>query len=678
MIYFPNNNLLNTIMRPDPCQLVRTSAVVLLTFSLFGCGGGGGSSATTTAPGPVAESPLLVNASNARTASVLAFGMGGVALALGQLAVDWTAQADRSATLSFSRACADGGTASATLADRDGDHHASAGDQLTVTLAGCYLKELDDTMDGTVTVALTAPGASQQRAGVVTFTGFKVRGSSPSQEITGAVRFDYSAGRLSKVLHAYSDTQPFGITFSDAAKSSSETVTALDVLHETRPDTVRATTTMRLHLASNLLGGSVDLATPTPWSAWFDTYPDAGESSVTGAGNSKASLRARAARSSFDVLLAGAPVDQYPADGMGVLWTGAPWLPAVAAAGHYATAQIGEVTDFRSLLQPDPAQFVPHGTLQFIYSRPLDPLSITGATFIQTSGASNTLPADIPATVTVDGGLVTATPSTQLVPGAGYELRFSGGYGLSIHDTGGNMLSIPSFAGTVVQTVGASLVAGGAPVLLGSSATLVLDAGGSTANGTPVASTHWRQLSGPQLSFSDPNAARVTVAPAGATNGTAVVELEVANAAGDVDRKQISLTVAGDIAQAFVITASKNGAPMTVATNFDPSAGGYVTASQGNTVLDVLLSPQRFLAGLTGGQTWQTGLQLTYGRGNTSGVTGSGWLGCIGSSGSFSVLDYALDASGNVTRLALDVDDTCDTTVTRASIRYHSTLPVRQ
>lgn len=476
-------------MRPNSTLLARTSAALLLSSTLFGCGGGGGGSSTssTPAPPPVAESPLLITSSNAQAASVLAFGFGGVALAMGQLAVDWTARVDSSATLSFSGACADGGTATATLADKDGDHHASAGDQVTITLEGCYLKELDDTMDGKVNVMLTAPGASQQRAGLVTFTGFKVRGASPSQEITGAVRFDYSASRLSKIVHVYSDTQPFGITFSDPTKSATDTATALDALHETRLDTVRATTTMRLHLASSLLGGSVDVATATPWSAWFDTYPDAGETSVAGANNSKASLRAAGGMPSFDVLLGATAVDKYSADGMGVLWTGAPWLPAVAGAGHYNTVTTGTSNDFRQLLQPDPAQFLPNGALQFVYSRPLDPLSITSATFIPAGGASPAGASDIPATLTVEGGLVTAKPASQLLPGGGYELRFFGGFGSLMHDTGGNTLWLPTFTGTVVQTVGASLVANAAPVLLGSTATLVLDASGSTANGAPVA-----------------------------------------------------------------------------------------------------------------------------------------------------------------------------------------------
>jgi hypothetical protein len=80
------------------------------------------------------------------------------------------------------------------------------------------------------------------------------------------------------------------------------------------------------------------------------------------------------------------------------------------------------------------------------------------------------------------------------------------------------------------------------------------------------------------------------------------------------------------------------------------------------------------------GVQWQSGLTLTYGSGSTNGVIGPGLTGCPGSAntGSFSILDYALDADGNLARLAMDFDDTCGGTVTQGSVRYHSALPIRQ
>jgi len=613
----------------------------------------------------------------------MAFGYGALAVTMGQLAVDWTAQAEAGSMQSFSKACPGGGTVSGGLIDRDGDHRASAGDQITVNLVGCYLKELDDTMDGIVSVTLGAPTGSQQRAGVVSLNSLTVRGSSPTQEMQGAIRFDYSVSPLSKLLHVYSDTQPFALRLSDKTRSATETVTVFDALHETRADTVRATTTMRFHVASDLLTGSFDVATVTPWAAWFDTYPDAGELSVTGANGSKVALRVRnAASTAADVLVNGTAVDNLSLDGLGVLWTGAPWLPQVASAGQY-TVGYSTTNGFRTLLQPDPAAFLPNGSLQWLYSRPLNPASITSATFIQTgsqpNGPANQMFTPVPAKVSVEGGLLTLTPSTQLLPGVPYQLQLTMNAAGEIVDTAGNSLPRPTFAGTVLQTVSANMVVSGAPLLLGSKATLILDANGSSANGAP-ASIHWRQLSGPALNFSDANAGRIEVSPAAIANGTAVVELAASNHAGDVDRRTLAITVAADLTQSLVLSYRAMNEPYKIVTNFDPSTtSAYANVWQSNTVLDVLIGTQRFLGGLNGGQTWQAGLTLPYGNNPSGGVSGSGWLGCasVGNTGTVKILEFALDASGKLDRLALDFDDTCGLNYTQGSIRYHSALPVR-
>jgi len=665
-------------------RFIRASFALSLSVALVACGGGGGgadagSSGTAPVQAPPISAPLLLTAANSQDASELAFGYGALAVTMGQLAVDWTARTESSGTRSFNTSCTGGGSASGVLTDSDGDGRAGPGERVTVTLTGCYVKELDDTMDGSVTITFTAPAANQQRAGIITFGDFKVKGTNPSQEIVGALRFDYSDGRLSKFLHVASDAQPFGMRISDGTKTATETLTALDAQHQTGLDTMRATTSMRFNLASTLLGGTLAMTTGTPWSSWFDTYPDAGQLDIAGASGSKVALRARVGDSSADVLLGNAIVHVASIEGPDVLWTGAPWLPQVAAADHYATRS-AYAHPFSVLSQPDPAMFLPSGALTWLYSHPIDATSITSAKFAQRSGPVNTMFEEVPATVTVEGGLLTISPTRQLQPGIDYELQIvSPGWRLS--DTAGATLEVPTFFGTVERTVSASLVSAAPPLLLGADATLVLDSSGSTANGVPVASTHWRQLSGPALSFSDPTAARVTITPAASSNGTAVVEVAVANAAGDVDRKTISLTVAADQTESLVLAYRVASGPLVIAAGTDPGyAGSYARRVQQNNVLDVLMGTQRFILGSMTPRTWMSGLTLTYtGNTNTTADATPGWVGCMATihTGTVSILDYAQDADGNLERLALDFDDTCDTTVTRGSIRYRSTMPVR-
>jgi len=682
-------------MRVPSCRFIRASFALSLSVALVACGGGGGastSSSSGTAPpvqAPPISAPLLLTSTNAGDASGLAFAYGALAVTMGQLAVDWTARAESSGTRSFNTSCTGGGSASGILTDSDGDGRAGPGEHVTVTLTGCYVKELDDTMDGSVTITLTTPAANQQRAGIVTFGGFKSGDANLSLEIIGALRFDYSAGHLSKFLHVGSDAQSFGMRVSDGTKTTTDTLTALDAQHETRLDTMRATTSMRFNLDSTLLGGTLAVTTGTPWTSWFDAYPDAGQLDLAGASGSKAGLRARAGDSTADVLLGNAVAHVTSIEGPDVLWTGAPWLPQVAAADHFATKRSFDFP-FSVLRQPDPATFLPNGTLTWLYSRPIDATSITSATFVQRSGPVNTTIEEVPATVTVEGGLLTIAPTRQLQPGIDYELQLSSP-SRSLSDKTGATLEFPWFAGTVARTISASVIPAAPPLLLGADATLVLDASGSTANGVPVASTHWRQLSGPALSFSDPTAARVTVAPATRSNGTAVVELEVANAAGDVDRKTISLTVAADQTQSLVLSYRIASQPLIIAAGSDPDqSGSYARRLPDRNVLDIMMGfrqvqqrevLQRIILGTAEPVIWRSGLKLTYsGNGNTPADAAGGWMGCVSTNhtGTVTFLDYAQDAEGNLERLALDFDDTCETTtVTQGSIRYHSAIPIR-
>lgn len=679
-------------MFPMPRYALRSAAALMVASTLFACGGGGGGGSGDTVqpapppapapPPPNVMAPLTVTSANAQGAAIVGLGYGAIALGGGKMAVDWIERAERSAASPFTDACGNGGSATATLADRDGDRRAGAGDQVTVIFTGCYVKELDDSFSGTVTIQLTAPAASQQRAGTVTFAGFGATTGDGRQDLAGTLRFAYSSNRLSKLFHVYSDAQPFQSTLSDGTRSFTDAVTALDVQHEARLDTARTTTSMRFHVASALLGGTLDVSTTTPWGAWFDSYPDRGELSIAGANGSKAGLRASPRNDQFDILLGSSVITGLSAEGTEMMWTGAPWVPQSGSGARYVS-QLSSTVGFRQLIQPAASEkLLPNGSLLWAYSRPLDPFSITKAVFVQTSSKRGNAYVNVPAKITVEGAILTVTPTTQLELGAGYRLLFSDSIHATMGNTAGQSLPVPEFSGEVAETVKASLTAGAPALLYGTDATLALDASASSANGAAVSSIVWRQLSGPALTLAGANGPRVTLSPASASNGVAVVELEVANATGDIDRQQISVKVVADISQAFLISYRTGNGPLTIFSSVNlASADGYVRSFSSNTVLDVIAhetATMRFLIGLAAGQTLRAGLKLDYGTGNASGVSGPGWIGCAGSTGSFSILDYAVDDAGNVLRLALDFDDLCGGAATQGSIRYRSTMAPRQ
>ena len=682
-------------MRQDPQKVHQTSrfscpaitATLLLASLLSACGGGGGGSNSSSVTPPVtppvtpqansADTALLLNAINADAAPTLVLAYGATPLAVAQMVIDWSARVSTSATIP--KTCGNGGSQTAAFIDADGNGRVSAGDKLSVTYVNCRAKELDGVLDGTMNIVFTAPLAQQQLAGIISFMpGFGDRTETPRQGILGSVRFDYTSGVISRLLHVYSDTQPFIMAFSDASATKNDTITGLDVQHELRLDTARASTSIRLHLASNLLGGSLDVSTRTPLSSWFDSYADAGELVLSGASNSKASLRVNASnRNLFESLLGDTVIRAQDSLDVGLLWSSGNWLPGNKPNLDYYEIKPVLATDFKLLVPPDVNNMAPSGSLSWAYSRPLDTTSVTDALF-QGQGADA---GNIEARISYNGAIVTVTPSSQLKAGAIYDVRLNAKTYAPVRDTAGNTLPTPRVNVNVAQSISAAISTGGmAPLLLGPAGTLTLDASASSANGGPVSGTRWRQVSGPSLTMDNPNAARVTLSSAAPSRGLAVIALDATNAAGEKDTRQISIDVLSDLSQALVYSSRTGNGELevdsTARTEFTPNTL-YVAST--NTLQ--LLSPARinvFQIAIPG-VTWQSGLTFTYGAGNTSGAQGTAKVGCFGvNTGTVRMLDFALDGDGKLARAAIDYDDNCNGIVTQASIRYRSDMPLRK
>lgn len=674
---------------------VASAIVIALLAMLAGCGGGGGSSgdggggSTPTPPGAATgDAALALNTGNAVQVGQEAFQVGGLTLSLAQLAVDWAAVADAASGASVTSTCALGGSLTVTLLDRDANQRVSAGDQLAVTLTNCYVKPLEDSFTGTVTVDIVAPAAAQQQAGTITFgPQFDLATSSnPTIRLSGSLRYDYATDRLARAVHVASTSQAFTISATSGSATVSEVITQVNATRTTRRDTARAATALHLHLASDVLGGAIDVSTSTPWSSWFDSYPDAGELTVTGANGQSVRVRTSATgASALDVLLAGSIAGQLQVSEATTpyLWSGTGWYTASGNALGYAT-QSASAIGFRALSeQTTPAALSPQpGPLTWSYSRPLASGTLASANFIPTtSGVNQTGNAvPVPATVTIEGALLTITPTTQLVPGVNYYLQLDNGAIAPIADTEGHTLARPTLSANVSLTIVASAKISGTALLFGSSATLSLDASASTAPGSTIAGTHWSQVSGPVLTIADADAPVASVSTAsGSGNGQAVMEVEVRNGAGDTDRKQLTFPVVSDPTQTLVMTYRVGNASTTVAIA-DPANGApYLRYFPSSNAID-MIAGARLLAALPSGTAWLAGLDVNYGAGGTPGVSAV-WVPpgstCPNATGHLKVLDFATDASSTVVRVAIDFEETCAGVVTEGSIRFGTNLPLR-
>ncbi|MBB5610183.1 MULTISPECIES: PKD domain-containing protein [unclassified Janthinobacterium] len=681
-----------------PSRFVRPALPLSLIFAaiLTACGGGGGGASDPAFPGapppqppqpPVtppasnANTPLLLSSSNASSAPPQALGYGIVPLGMAQNVVDWSAGFSDSATLP--KACSNGGSQSATFTDADGSHNVSAGDKLSVTYVNCYLKEVDVVLDGTINVAYATPPNGQQLSGSISFApGFAESSGGARQNLSGNVRFDYASGDLSKLLHTYSDAQAlvFSVTDSVSKTVKSDTITVLDAQHELRIDTARATTSLRYHLASEILGGSLDVSTVTPWSSWFDTLPDAGELLLTGASDSKAGLRVRpvADSSELDVVLGATPLTSIPAAAVSYLWSSGAWLPQNAGLAKYDIKPATQ-SGLSLLIAPDLTNVTPGtGSLSWVYSRPLQTLPVGNVFFRPQDGSFGTIAAN----VSYKGAILIVRPATQFVPGVNYQLSFDDSATYPLRDVTGNSISSPGGLVQVKQSIRAVIgTNNAAPLLLGSGASLTLDANASSANGQPVSSIRWRQLSGPTLTLDSTTAPRITVTGPASSKGVSTIELQVTNAAGETDTQQLAIQVLTDFSQALLYTYRIGKGELVIESDASATEFAYARYYTDNTT-EIMSSRERnFLITLPASQTWQTGLTASYGPGNTSGVTGYGWVGeddCKGkSTGTFVVREYVFDSSGSPASIAIDVDDNCAGVTTQASIRYRSKVPVR-
>ncbi|WP_144006552.1 Ig-like domain-containing protein [Pelomonas sp. KK5] len=679
----------------------KPGTVLAIALLLGGCGGGGGSGSAPDEPAPTSASsrPLAMTATTASASAAVGMTYATVAMGLGQQALDWTAEAEAAAGLSITSPCPGGGSRSLVLADRDGNRRASPGDQLSVTLNNCYLPALQDAYSGTLNLDVTTAATTSARAGTLKFgAGFGPLASDGQIRIMGALALEGSSDRLGQSLHITSASESFAIRFTTAASAGAsaqqqtEILTRLDATRQVRRDTARTSLTLAYHLSSELLGGSVDISTSTPWQAFFGSFPDTGEVQIVGASGSPAvQVRPPASNGygTFQVLLGGAAVEPVSIEDASTsyLWSGAPWLPIDPASTSPTPLQAASAIGFVNLSRPSTSGLQPTpGELAWQYSRPLAPDTLHTAVLRKTAGRAgvNWAPTDIPATLRIDGALLSITPNSQLEPGSTYQIIFDNSF-TRIADTDGHIADNPSLSVSVAQTVTANASLGAPGLLLGGSASLTLDASASSA-ATGSVSAQWRQVSGPALTITGADTLKPVITAAQAANGTAVVELTVRNAIGDIDKQTLSLPVLADAnGSALALSVRQDTQPASLHTNVDAGTfSSYTRYFASSNTLDAVLSTERGLWRLLAQlPSLQAGNEYAYGGAagqNATVVWIDSTASCSAPSaqGHLRVLDIAQAADGTLTRLAIDFEQTCGSPATTyGSIRYNSSLPLR-
>ena len=677
----------------------RPYVVMTALWLLAACGGGGaGSDSGEVAPPPasVRDAPLALTTANATDAAQVALGFGEAMLTLGEAASEWLDAVQTSGQTQVSGQCSTAGsTRTLTLVDRDGNGRPSSGDRLDVALTACYVRTLDDFFSGNLSIELATPASPSVRwIGTITLgVPFAVEaGPDASVVLTGALRFEQVSTRLNHTMRVQSASTPFGVKVTAATATTTTTtqdlVTEIDASKEARRDTARAIASMRFRLASDVLEGALSITTETPFSAWFDTFPDNGTLVVSGAGTSRLRVAAQGAQSQFlDVLLDRAAATSIVAAEAvaGYLWSSTGLVSPNPNFLGYQT-QVAPAQPFVVLQAPaDGVPLTPSAVLTWQLSRPIAPSTPSSAEFrVQIQTPSQWGVNAIPATATVEGALLTVTPTTQLEPGITYglSLAMQGGFAVGAADGNGTLSLQNQY--TVAQTINVVASANSSlswlqqPLLYGPNATIIVSATATPAAGLSIASVQWRQISGPAVRINQATALASTVsvaaAAAGSAPGLAVLEVEVRASNGDVDRSQVQFHVVPDGGVTTVFGYRDNGAisnRVLLGPSTPPDGNAYPVTLINGQLLDILIGPRVFIKPPTP-LTWGNGLNWNISRMAGVGTTTSEAIQffdsfnnfpytCEATSGNVQVLDFGTDGAGRLARIALNYTFNCST-----------------
>lgn len=673
---------------------------LVIASALSACGGGGGESSEVQ--GLQREKPLAVTADNAAGAAMVPVALAEATLTIGDLAMQWTEALAQARQPNFSRACPNGGSQVAQLGDADGDGVLGGRDIVSISLTNCKIPELDLVLTGTLTLALEAvavPGDRLARAQL----RLQAADSSASMAISGTMQIDRRNAMTGPRLRltSYADS---AVRFSTTGGAGpTEVLSDFDLSKDVRGDLAGSLAQLELTLSSDVLKGQVRMSTAEPLQSLFDTYPHRGRLVARGSGPATALLEASEASANDRAVLS---LDQN-GDGVAELQAQASWFDftsgflwwvqgAVAQQGSVPyTTHLASQSRFE-LLSPSPIVTVdPSGTIVLQFSRALAEGTQMPYQLERQQAQGLAWGAQVVAAgVQITGAQVVITPSEQLEPGASYRLMSldpetgqPAFRSQALSDGSQSRLNVPTFDVQVKPTVHASLSLRGQDFLIPDAATTTLSAAGSSA-----AQVRWHQISGPNVQLVPGEGMGVTVVRPAATSqgGWAVVELEVTNAKGEVDRERTRLRVLGDPAAATQFyLRGEPGDPyvpgqVLFASSVESMAASRYYAGTGTLDVFIDIDPGRILRLLAGTRTRAPLApgRYTLGVGGdlpislTVGVTicsevPQGWL---------ELHELQADAEGTVTAMALDFELDCSPPrlPLRGSVRVNSTRPLLQ
>jgi len=617
---------------------------------------------------------------------LFSIGIGTTPLAIAQSSVDWGNAMSTAGSDTLQVQCSGGGSVSLTLTSGTPATATAAGSQLSATLDACYLKPLGDSYSGTVQINYQAPSTGYQQSAVVTMQSGLNDISTPGEVISGQIAYQFSASDTDQLIQVNSATSPLTFNLTLQNKTTTETLTGINMNRHISMQTAVVTSNVSFTDASGYFSGTFNVSTVTPFQSWFDTYPYSGILAINGAtGNAMTLAVSNANTPTFTGYLNGTAIGTLSfSDLCPYLFSGTGIIQADSSGQTYQLSP-ANAQPLTLLRAPNLTGVTPNmGPVTWYFSQPLSGMTNNTAEFGLTGSDQSVawVPQFVNALMTIQGPMITVTPSSQFYPGATYQIAPLSGPFSPLG--GGPAYTFTPQTVTVADTVNASISVPVPTILLGPSSTLMLDSSQSSATSGPIATTTWTQISGPAVNFSNTSSVATTISPASTGVGYAVIQVTVTNQAGNASTQQVSIPVVGDVTNQLVTGYSSGNAGIdTVAAAFMTGATSSINANNADNNISVNLYGFASVLNAyadTGG-VLSTGTTIAY----PDGLGGSlSWIPPNGSAcssattGNINVISASYAGSGALQSLAMDVSVNCNGVVVYGAIRYNSAVPLTQ
>lgn len=652
----------------------------------------------------------------------------GFTLTLAKMVADAWTDAPGAGPKTRTLGCVRSGSVEYVYEDVDASGHASLGDRLTIRWRDCWLDEFGSAQTGTVVTTRLAPSSAEY-----TFTA-QVVFDSANARLPGQTLFRMLSGSLIvqgrsetvadtwNVRSATSDDVQFTYPLNDPS-TKTIVLREVDFTKSVRYDQASIEVSLSADMTAPATDGPIRVRTHVPMRAMIDTYPVAGQLSLSDDRGRQILIEPQLGAQSVSAM---ATLIPQPDENLRHsephawsflstpgLWWGErgsisviqPALPFVPLSVEPAAAVPSElrisVDAGRSLILVKPQ--APQGisvlpTLRFQFSRPpvasfqprmrFDPLPRPSE-----YGPSN-LPSAIAARVEVRGALMLVTPLQQLdydrtyVISTGLSQPFPGMVTVAV-DATGSRVAIESIQLHTRLDLEAQIDAPGGMIFSQQGDTLTLDGSASRALVAPVVGYRWQQVSGPPVQFSAPEQRLTQVTLAGmapAQTQRAIVALQLTDSLGQTATKQIELVVLGTDLPLVLQVQGEPGAwmfagrtvigteaygRMTVL-SFEPGREFWVMFSGGSDLVGVrVVAPA--------GQALDNGVYegaVPFPTGSEPTLMLSGGS-CQTTIGRFVIRDLVIGGNGRPSRIAVDFEARCSGQgpAVRGMIRLGSALP---